>query len=169
TEEISCGGVPTVSRSLLLGGCHGCPGKKFAEPGTSPSQAGHDRSYGAFHDRGDVLISELLKFTQDDDFAELRGKLLDRDANLLTLEVAYVSCIRIFRGIRHAKGAITGRVELDSFRSDSQVASLIEPNIAQDGKQPALHIAIGPQPCHGAKCAEACFLDEILRFSVIAG
>jgi hypothetical protein len=37
-----------------------------------------------------LLARELLVFTQDDDFAELHGKLLDRRSHLLALDPVYV-------------------------------------------------------------------------------
>ena len=53
------------------------------------------------------------------------------------------------------------RIELCKFWSGALVAQAIEPDITQDGEQPAFHVAVGTKAFLGLQSAKICFLQEI--------
>jgi|SRR5215469_762056 len=61
-------------------------------------QTRHGSSRAAKKD-SNLLIRKLFVFAQDDDLEEFDRKLLDRNSNLLALDLAHVICPRILRCI----------------------------------------------------------------------
>ena len=53
------------------------------------------------------------------------------------------------------------RIELCKFWPGALVAQVIEPDITQDGEQPAFHVAVGTKTFLGLQGAKICFLHEI--------
>jgi hypothetical protein len=54
-------------------------------------------------------------FAQDDDLAELNGKLLDRGPDLLLLNMAHIGRMRVFPSIRRSIRAAPVQIELDDL------------------------------------------------------
>src|SRR6516162_1388449 len=62
--------------------------QQLTKPRARSCEAGHYGSCGTVQKTGDLFIGRIFEFTQQDDFAKLRGKLLDRPSHLFPFHLA---------------------------------------------------------------------------------
>src|SRR5262249_19814923 len=136
--------------------------KQVPKSGARSGKPRHDSPRRAIEKGGNLLIRKLFVFPQDDDLAELHGKLLNRRSNLLVFDPVYIPIVRILRHIRRLVNAVLFCVKFDQIRACSPLPQLVQPNIAQDSKQPALHTSLGTQAVDRSKSSQARFLNQVL-------
>ena len=107
--------VPSV---LLTSSCSTrgviCPPESNSRSlGARSCQPRHDRTRRAIEQRCNLLIGKLFVFAEEDDFAEIERKLLDRSSHLLALDLVYVLTIRILRCIGGLVSTVFVCVEFD--------------------------------------------------------
>src|SRR3979411_437990 len=74
----------------------------------------------------------------------------------------------VFGWLCDAVGDAIPNLELNHLRTISPFSQLVEPNISQDSKEPAFHVAARSQPPHRLDGANVGFLDQILCFCMVA-
>src|SRR5215469_15735729 len=67
------------------------------------------------------------------------------------------------------RGAIFVRIKFDHVRSGPSLAHLVEPDVAQDRKQPTLLVAVRSKLSDAPKCTETSFLNQILSLGAVSG
>jgi hypothetical protein len=87
--------------------------KHVSELGARSCQPRHDCARRAIEQCRNLLIGELFVFAEEDDFAGIERKLLDRSSHLLLLDPVYVPTMRILRCIGGLVSDIFVCVELD--------------------------------------------------------
>src|SRR6266576_5290042 len=115
-----------------------------------------------------LLVGEFLVFAKENDFAKFRRKLLDCRPHLVALDLTDVTSVRICTLTRRGIGLASVRIQFNNFRSGTPLPQLVQPDITQDGEQPALYVAVGGQSAKRPKSAQTGLLHQIFGFRGIS-
>ena len=76
--------------------------------------------------------------------------------------------VRVFGWLHDVVGIAIAGFDLNHLRTIAAFSQLVEPDIFQDGEEPALDVAIRSQPPHGLHGADVGFLYQVFCLCVVA-